>query len=294
MTELREAIGIISSGDSKSLRTRSVPWRQSIEKLFCPLIETQIDPENPNDSFCHLFHSTVKAFLQDNADILCPNDSSRSSNIPLISEAALGSACIRYLAQEKYAHTLTRTDGEWVTASGENVRDHHFLTYSAKFWDKHMDEIEELPPVRQEVETFLTSTNVVTMLQVQSLFVEGRFSIYTVGSCSSHHKYTKRVFPKWLGGESRFSKDYRGFIADWCTLLNCAACDCENCRTISYRGELDRCLWKALGHQNFLSSNGGRYNSFVLTGQEKDEVSYCEVVKSDGSEVVVFQGQKNK
>ena len=298
MTELREAIGILSSGDSKSLRARSVPWRQSIEKLFCPLIETQTDPENPKDCFCILFHSTVKAFLQDNADIFCHGHDDSSSGIYLISEVALGNACLKYLTQSKYAQALLRIGGHWVTDSGENVRDHHFLTYSAKYWDRHLDEVEDCAPLRQEVKDFLTSSNVVTMLQIQGLFVEGRFNIYTVDGCSSHHKYTKRVFPKWLASESRFAKDYRNFTADWFTLLHSGTCRGECCRSIDYQGELNRCLWKALGNENFLSFNEGRYNDFILASEESsridNEAPYFEGVMTDGSEVMVLVSQNTE
>ena len=296
MTELREALGISSSKSDKSLEARNMPWRQQVEKLFSPLIETQEDPKDPEDCFCLLFHSTVKAFVQDHADVLCHNDPSRSAE--KITEATIGNACLRYLAQPRYAHFLRSDNGQWVTTSGQNVRDHHFLFYSAKYWVRHLDEAGESPSLHQETGKFLKSTNFMTSLQVQSLFVEGRFLIFTVDGCSSNHKWTKRVFPKWyniqgLEGRPTMLQNYRSFIADWNDLLHCATCTTERCQSAGYGGEVDRCLFKALGPANFLSCNQGRYNDFMLTGKDgpaaKSDAPYVDGVASDGREVVVLQ-----
>lgn len=295
MTELREALGVLSSGNTKSLRARSVPWRQAVEKLFSPLIEMQQDPEDPDDFFCHLFHGTVRSFLLDNIDILHQKDSG-GGGCP-ITEAIIGKACLRYLAQHKYAQFLVKVNGSWVTTSGESVKDHHLLTYSAKYWDRHLDDVEESPGVRQEAKDFIYSTNLVTTLQVQSLFVEGRFQIYVLHGCSTRHKYTKRVFPKWIASSTfndrtTIAQDYRTFISDWQTLLHCPTCANQQCCSAGFSGELDRCLWKALGPTNFLSRNQGRYNDFMLaiSDRQRDgkKAPYYEGIAMDGSEMVVL------
>lgn len=161
MKELREAIGMISS-EGGSLEARNIPWRQAIEKLLSPLIETHPDPDDPEECFCHLFHSTVKSFLQSNASILCQDQSGGV----VISEATLGDACLLYLSQDRYAQLLKGNANTWKTSTGEDVKEHHFLTYSAKYWHKHLNEVGESPALRQGIEKFIVSTNFQTTLQM--------------------------------------------------------------------------------------------------------------------------------
>ena len=218
-----------------------------------------------------------------------------------MSEMAIADACLLYLSQEKYSQLITKRTGLWVTASGEDLSNHHLLTYSAKYWDKHLDEVQETPQLFQRVEAFLTSPNFQTTLQIQSLYVEGHFGLYMLQGHVESHKYTKRVFPKWLsehraGSCTEFSKNYRSFISEWQPLLDCGT-GCEGCydhaHYVRYAGELDRCLWKALGPRNFLSSNRERYYSFMLSsGQNRSSrqiASYYEAVSADGKSVVVMQ-----
>ena len=311
MTELREAIGMLSSADA-SLAARSIPWRQAVEKLCSPLIEMQPDLEYPEDCSCLLFHSklipgtfgslklivsqvTVKTFLYENPDILSQERS--SEHIHPISEASISNACIRYLRQQRYGQILVKAGGKWTTGSGEKVKDHHFLTYSAKYWNRHLDEVEGSPELYQEIENFIKSANFVTNLQIQSLFVEGQFSIYTLHGCSTQHKYIKRVFPRWFVSQNRivcrnYWSSYCTFIAEWNRLLHLPTCDDRHCRSVGYQGELDRCLFGALGPQNFLSHIQGRYTSFALAGRDgprfENNAFYCESIMGDGSEVIVL------
>lgn len=298
MTELREAIGIVSSENPRSLQNRNIPWRQAVEKVFAPLIETQEDPENQGEHFCYLFHSTVRAFLISNPSIF--QQESPSAAIRSISEFTIANACLLYLSQDRYSQILTRKGEQWLTTSKDNVKDHHLLTYSAKYWDKHFDHVEESPELRQRIENFLGSSNFQSTIQLQSLFVQGHFDLYSNHS-SHNEKFTKRVFPKWfashsIDGCSHLPRNYRSYISEWHTLLDCASCDEPRCQphlaTKQSKGELDRCLWGALGPQNFLSSNPERYTSFMLS--EKDDVKpvmmpYHEAVSQDGSKVVLLQ-----
>lgn len=116
-----------------------------------------------------------------------------------------------------------------------------------------------------------------------------------------NHKFTKVVFPTWFAAHNReacspFSKSYRSFIGEWKSFLHIATCETASCSANDYGGELDRCLWKALGPQNFLSNVQGRYKDFMLSGKEGprfDEKSpYCEGIAADGTEVVVLQLSK--
>ena len=292
---------MLNSHSSKNLQAGSVPWKHAVEKLFSPLIETQKDPEDPQDSFCGLFHNTVRSFLLDNTDIF--HQESSNEGTYLITEAALGTACLRYLGQEKYAQLLIKADGCWLTSSKENVKDHHLLTYSAKYWDRHLDGVKESSELGQLVQKFIQSINFPTSLQVQSLFVEGRFEIYTIRGHAASHKFTKLVLPRQiaassLNGSTTIAQDYRTFISEWQTLLHYATCKNDHCRLAGFPGELDRCLWKALGSQNFLSSNKGRYNDFLLGGQEGmrhgKESPYHEGIAMSGSEIVVVHSSNTE
>ena len=299
MTELREAIGIISSENPRSLQNRNIPWRQAVEKIFAPLIETVEDPENKGERFCYLFHNTVREFLVTNQSVFQQESPSPATHS--ISELTIANACLLYLSQDRYSQLLTKEAEQWFTTSKDNIKDHHLLTYSAKYWDKHFDRVEETPELRQRIEDFLTSSNFQSTIQLQSLFVQGHFQVYTLDRCSPDHKYTKRVFPKWFASHdtdscSQFSKAYRSYISEWHNLLDCATCDEPRCYPHSavkqLRGELDRCLWGALGPRNFLSSNLGRYTSFMLSDREgfgSGTMPYHEGISQSGTKVVVLQ-----
>ena len=298
MSELREAIGIVSSDSPKSLQNRNIPWRQAVEKVFSPLIETQEDPETQGDCFCYLFHSTLKDFLTSNQDIF--QQESPSPAIHAISELTIANACLLYLSQDRYSQLLTKEAEHWITASKDGIKDHHLLTYSAKYWDKHFDRVEETPELRQEMERFLKSSNFPTTMQLQSLFVQGHFDVYTILNCSPDHKFTKRVFPQWfashsIAGCSKYSRSYRSYTSEWHNLLGCVCCDEPRCIAHStskhFQGELDRCLWGALGPGNFLSSNRGRYTSFMMCGEDgvgPGKMSYHEGISQVGNKVLVL------
>ena len=294
LSELQEAVGMISSQDRKSLGSRSIPWRQAVEKLCAPLIELQQDPEDPQDRFCSLFHGTVKDFLINNPQIF--QQERYNSAVHLISETTIANACLAYLRQERYTEILIKRGGQWVTSLGEDIVNHHLLAYSAKYWDKHLDEIEESPELHRKVEDFLNSRNFPTTLQVQSLLVESHFSLYTMVGCSEHHKYTKRVFPKWLSSRSsaaKYAKQYRTFVSEWSKFLHCATCDTKICNSAHYQGEIDRCLWRALGPDSFLSHNHERYASFMLVKntdlRNNESALYYDGIAADGSEATVLR-----
>jgi hypothetical protein len=73
----------------------------------------------------------------------------------LISEEIIAHACLEYLRQPKYAALLENTSTgseQWKTKGGEDILNHHLLRYSAKYWDKHLDNAEETPVLRTYVE----------------------------------------------------------------------------------------------------------------------------------------------
>lgn len=290
---------MISSDSPRSLQNRNIPWRQAVEKVLAPLIETQEDPENQGESFCCLFHSTVKNFLISNQGIF--QQESPKPAIHAISELTIANACLLYLSQDRYSKILTNEGGHWVTNSKDNIEDHHLLTYAAKYWDKHLDNIDEEPELRQHVEDFLISPNFMSTIQVQSLFVQSHFQVYTIVGDCPNHKFTKRVFPRWFASHSvagcaQFFSNYRSYISEWHSLIDYSDCEEPNCDrskiSKQFKGEIDRCLWGALGSGNFLSSNRGRYTSFMLRHEDRLEpgnLPYYEAISQDGNKVLVLQ-----
>ena len=268
-------------------------------KLFAPLIEMQEDPENRGEHFCYLFHSTVKDFLIVNQRIFQQDPLNLA--IHSISEFTIANACLLYLSQDRYSELLKREGEQWIATSKEDIQEHHLLTYSAKYWDKHMDRVEGTAELRQKIEDFLTSSNFGLTIQIQSLFVQGHFENYGQSGGAHNLVFTKRVLPRWFASHSRdgcpqFARNYRSYISEWHTLLNCAGCDeprcCRHLAVNPVKGELDRCLWGALGPRNFLSCNSGRYTSFMLCDEDnpgQNKVAYHEAISQDGSKVVVLQ-----
>jgi len=129
--------------------------------------------------------------------------------------------------------------------------------------------------------------------------VEGHFSIYTV-SVHENEVFTKRVLPKWFSNHSnagcgQFSKDYQRFISEWDFLLLCATDDAMNefYYAKPFAGEIDRCLWAALGPLNFLSSNRERHPSFMLDdgvdSRRERTGPYYEAYTVEGNEVRTLQ-----
>ena len=291
LSELRQAIGVLSSDEPKNLKSRSIPWRQAVERLFAPLIETQEDPDAPQNCFCYLFHSTVKIFLEQHPEVL--QRTLPGAATLLINELIIANACLLYLSQDAFAELLIKDSDQWTTTSKERITGTSLLTYSAKYWDKHMDGVEETSELRIKLESFIRSANFHTLLQIQSLFVEKHFNLYTLEGCSNYHKYTKRVFPRWFARHSAegctdIARNYRSFTTQWNSIL-CGL----NCIDRRFKGELDRCLWGALGPQSFLSNGQGRYSSFMLVDEEglcpENRIPYCAGISSDGSEAVVLK-----
>lgn len=315
---------MVSTTTPQMLKDRNIPWRQSVRKLFAPLIETQQDTEDPEDVVCYLFHSTVKDFILKNDRIfLQDRPEMEGGKTLLITEYTIANACLLYLSQDRFSKLLVKTGvpstscsdsapDQWVTTLGDNTEEHRFLRYTAKYWDKHLDSVEGTQAIAQRVKDFLHSTNYQTTIQMQSLWVESHFALHRV--LDGHGAYlnfrgAKRVFPRWFSTHSSircdtYVTDYAHFVNEWRHLLDFRSCDCDECSVIAhaaveaYAGEVDRCFWGALGAQNFLSSNRERYHSFGLTPKEGTGIERAgplyEAVASDGSEIRMIYLAENK
>ncbi|KAJ3892676.1 hypothetical protein GG344DRAFT_44866 [Lentinula edodes] len=268
MSELREAIGILSIDTPTSLSSRHIPFEPHLRKLFAPLIQI-IPIAESEDYTCRLFHSTVRDFLRKYGGKVFPEFSSGLVVSPGIS----AQACLAYLRQQRYSLTLRHEDELWLDFNGKAVKEHSFLLYAAKYWDKHFDEVLGDEETRNAIVSFITSSNFQTFVQIQSLWLENRFTIFRQSNgceCDdcTRIRFLVRVFPLWLingsevTNERRLWASYRRFIHDWRHFLSCANCEKRGCLFARCAGEIDRCWWGALGPRNFLSRLQGRYRSF--------------------------------
>jgi len=273
-----------------------------MRRLFAPLIEVESDCNEENNGICRLYHSIVLNFLQRNPRILCngSHKCAESQKVGLqINPKVIADACLLYLSQERYSCLLVSRPGdsrEWFDIKDESVAAHHFLTYSAKYWDKHFDwfrhdaevkrmewlrhdaegpwtielegfeedlelhdKIKNLPEILDRITAFLNSPNFQTCIQVQSLFVDSHFGIFR----TTDNVHLKRVFPDWfLGANPIYKINYHHFWYEWKLLLDCGTSEYPTCPFNKYAGEIDRCWWAALGPRNFLSKMPSRYISF--------------------------------
>ncbi|EKM58423.1 uncharacterized protein PHACADRAFT_207247 [Phanerochaete carnosa HHB-10118-sp] len=315
--EIQEAVAILKS-DGEELDSRKMPFPPKLFELFSPLIEVQDDhsvntrtdsssSRTTRDSddidlakSCRLFHSTLFDFLRRHADLLCGDEASSSDEGGKESQTytdfrvcplRIADACLRYLSQAKYSQLLRRQTNGWVDRDGYPVSEQHFLTYSAKNWDKHLDLVRPdgedfvfpsfvafagaLAKIaiqyQGRVQEFLSSSNFQTCIQVQSLWIAGSFSPYRVrGDYAPGRVWVQRSLPRWLG-MSKYGRDYHRFWWDWHLFLSCVNCDDLACPFRACMGEVDRCWWGSMGSSNFLSRSQSRYHSFRFSLADDDD-----------------------
>ncbi|KAH9910657.1 uncharacterized protein B0H18DRAFT_1176611 [Fomitopsis serialis] len=280
--EIQEAIAVLNSR-AGHLDDSHKPFLPTLLELLSPLIEVQpehtVDNHDSTDSLtsdqgnelqktCRLFHSTLFDFLNRHAELLCGDiDSEESQHGHTVTgfcvcPLRIADACLLYLAQTRYSWLLRRQDNTWVDAENQHVSAHHFLTYSAKNWDKHLDLVSpnsndfNFPPVgaitgavsritaqfRIHVENFLSSSNFQTCIQVQSLWIDGAFSPYEVSGDEDHLLWVRRSLPHWIGAISGKYRAYyyHRFWWDWFPFLSCATCDNPRCegKATTYSGAI--------------------------------------------------------
>ncbi|KAL9577947.1 MAG: hypothetical protein Q9212_006039, partial [Teloschistes hypoglaucus] len=281
LQEVSEAVGMTYTKQESNLDSSTQPFKRRLKALCAPLIDVS---EDEQETVCTLSHSTVQSFLLKHPRILQLSDvSAQSLTVLIIDEGEMALACLKYLLQPRYRHVLVKSGASFVTSSGENVAKHHLLSYAAKYWDRHLENLQCNDTLFDSVRSFLQSPQFVTCLQVQSLCVEGQFTLWFshIQMCKGY----RRTFPRWFTdcGQSgeKFVTDYNKFVDDWGYLLE------------QHPGEIDRCLWGALGPRSFLSGNVGRYDSFMYTdSSEAYETSphwYYYGVGPDGNRCAVVR-----
>ncbi|SCO57664.1 uncharacterized protein FFMR_14820 [Fusarium fujikuroi] len=238
-----------------------------------------------SQSICSIYHNSVRRFFEDNPHILrseaCQN-SNAVCDISLTRET-LASATLRYLQQPRYKHLLEVNETEdsvsLYTRDGSNIDSHHLLIYSAKYWVRHVDELQRSNQALDDdhiykiVDDFVRSRNFATCLQVQSLFVQGRFSqwyfddderVYynTRHDEKMRHKYLTRNLPEFftrLRDGKSLQDQYQDAIVEWAYFLG----------SISalhgpLPGQIDKCLWSGLGFNNFMHNIKSQVKGYAL------------------------------
>lgn len=262
--ELQDALWLLYNKTTGKLDSEFKPRPSTIRKLFAPLIhEDESQPDGP----CRLVHSTVSTYLKKNPHVLQDMPGLKSKEDLRIGSFSIADACLKYLALDRYRKPLVRQDDIHHDSAGNSVEDQHFLQYSAKYWDRHLDtEHDSAKELSGRLHRFLNSPNFITCLQCQSLWVEGHFVVHILKDDSDGFTYRRRFLPEWFdhGPGNRYWKDYRSFIHEWSHYLECGTCETKTCPARANAGEMDRIFWGGLDPGSFLSHHEDRYQSHQI------------------------------
>lgn len=166
------------ANEGHDLDRRDVIFKRKILSLCQPLVQVHESERETGDkiSICTLIHRTVRVFLLKNPDILKHGP---ASNAYALDSKPMADICLKYLLQPRYSRLLRKSRGNdtYIDLYNSDIMDHRLLTYAAKYWDRHYDEVEGSLNVFHSVSRLLGSIHFFTLLQVQSLFVEGIFPV---------------------------------------------------------------------------------------------------------------------
>lgn len=264
--ELRDAICMMQCSTSKDNSKR--PRLKMVEDILSRFVAIERGRDESSQS-CGFSHSTMKQYLRNNSNVLQKGQNDQGTL--QIAEVRLADACLRYLCQPLFGKLLKDVNGRWLTCNGEPVDDDRFLLYAAKYWDKHLDSVKPGAEVSARVLHFVLSSNYQTLLQLQHIFAENHFSVFTREDQPPDQKFLRRALPNWFArnpAETQgfdIRKDYRLFMHEWSYFLGCGCCRNPDCPKARFAGEIDRCFFGAMGHDNFLSRMQSRYLSFQLS-----------------------------
>ena len=159
----------ISSGENID-RSHKL-FKNRLSKLCEPLVQVQeIQSEHRAYTTCTLTHSSVHEFLKSKPGVLSATPGLDACRIE---SKILASICLKYLSQPRYGKLLRKREDTFIDMNDEDFMDQHLLPYAAKYWDKHLDDVPFSQEMCDRVETFVTSPQFQTCLQVQSLVIEG-------------------------------------------------------------------------------------------------------------------------
>ncbi|GFN16881.1 vegetative incompatibility protein HET-E-1 [Aspergillus tubingensis] len=262
LDELCECTAMVKGIEGQNIDRSQKIKKSKVLELCQPLVQIhESDGPAGTISICTLTHGSVKNFLLKNPGILANN--SKPPAYALTNDV-LANVCLKYLLQPRYQQLLTREGETFVDCDGEDILNHHLLSYAAKYWDKHLDGVNYSLDYCQKASSFIRSPQFFTLLQVQSLFVDGQFRFWYSTYRPWAGRHIKRVFPHWLDDNCNepFAKDYASFVGEWGPLL-----DRETSITGAFAGEVDRCFPGALGPNNYLHKGPSRYRSLMFTAE---------------------------
>ncbi|KAH8891753.1 hypothetical protein GQ53DRAFT_841147 [Thozetella sp. PMI_491] len=265
LDELCEALEISDTAAGQNLDDEGYIARESILQDLAPLVRvTKFSELNRDEEVCTLCHGSVRQFLKKNPKILTSKDDRWSEEVE-IGPKLLAQICLKYLQQPRYVGQLKRTaDGALTTQCGQSVLEHHFLNYSARYWDQHLNELTFSEDLGNKVEKFIRSSSFVTSLQVQTLFLRGKSILMTIRGPEDRMYFP---FPNWFiekQPNGRLLKEQYGrAIDEWGGFLDCWASVKD-----AFAGQLDQCHWSGLGKSNFLRSIPSSVKCYPLEIEE--------------------------
>lgn len=241
--------------------------REDIMYRCAPLVDfSPFTTAATSGGFLSLSHGSVFEFILDT-----PNESrhdrsreplwvsSTSPSPPLSGAAAdedkavvdkdlIAKACLKYLSQRRYSKPLRRLSPvhfQTATTPSNNVEQHHFLQYAAKYWYRHLEGTRSCTRSCADIKALLQSPQLITASQTQSLFVVGHF-IHSLDQnkeigpgFTNHNRVMKRNLPEWFRAsdeDQSMVAEYETFFSEWSAFLQLGVTDFLN-------GEIDRCLW---------------------------------------------------
>ncbi|TGO22714.1 hypothetical protein BPAE_0157g00010 [Botrytis paeoniae] len=264
LDELCESIAILDASDCANVDKSQRLFRSMALKLCEPLVQIEdVDTAHGKISTCTLTHGSVRQFL-----VKHPQCLSRSETLACeIAEEVMANVCLKYLWQSRYQRLLIQSKDTFEDYTGEDVMEHHLLSYAAKYWDKHLDGVTYTPEICSRVQSFITSPQFFTCLQVQSLFIGGKFQFWLESNRTWTGPHLRRVFPAWLSDncDKKLEIKYSNFVGEWNHVL-----DRVTNLGGRYPGEIDRVFWASIGLKNFLQHGPSRYKNFIFQTTNED------------------------
>jgi hypothetical protein len=260
--------------DQRALINRCIP--------FVKYVTTGTD----DNGVFRLSHQSVHKFLLEVSK-------DKTEAYRMVDTGFLAKSCISYLFQERFDKPLVKYQAhqtmKFSSHGGSDIGNHHFLQYAAKYWYRHLDETKYTEDLWKYLVGFMKSSQFITALQVQSLFVPGHF-IQDLDCDDRSKRCVKKNLPDWLKshGEEKIVNDYHDFIAEWGCFLQRGTGEIVN-------GELDRCLWSILGPSNYFSrySSIQRYTACLLQpGEDSTDkflVHYIAAASYDEMRVTIWK-----
>ncbi|PYH94744.1 hypothetical protein BO71DRAFT_224781 [Aspergillus ellipticus CBS 707.79] len=267
LDELCECTAMAKGREEQDIDRSQKIVKNKVLELCQPLVQFH-ESEGPEGKIviCTLTHGSVKAFLLKNPEIL-----TRNSNPPAyaLTGDVMANICQKYLVQPRYQQLLTRKGETFVDCNEDDILNHHLLSYAAKYWDRHLDSVDYSSEFCRKASRLITSPQFFTLLQIQSLFVDGQFRFWYSKHRPWAGRHIKRVFPHWLDDNCNeaFAKNYGAFVGEWGPFL-----DDETTLMGAYAGEIDRCFFGALGSHNYLHKGPSRYKSLMFSANDPKPV----------------------